>query len=109
MRLEDNNMSGIGASGLNRAQAADGVERRIAAGAGGAAPGGGVDEVSLSTLTERLQVLSAHLEAAGDGSPAREARLSELAALVGSGRYEPNAEALSNTLIEDMQAEKPQT
>lgn len=105
MRLEDNYMSGIGASGLNRAQAADGVERK-AVQSGSSAATGGTDEVTLSTLTERLQELSAHLEATGDNSPDREARLNELTAVVESGKYMPDVEGLSATLIDTMRAEK---
>jgi anti-sigma28 factor (negative regulator of flagellin synthesis) len=107
MRLEDNNMSGIGASGLNRAQAADGPERSTAKGAGGATLGAGADQVTLSTLTERLQGLSAQLEAAGDGSGEREAKLKALAALVESGNYEPDVDELSGKLIDSMQTDKP--
>lgn len=105
MRLEDNYMSGIGASGLNRAQAADAVERKaVKSGSGGATAG--TDEVTLSTLTERLQELSAQLEATGDNSPDREARLNELTAVVESGKYTPDVEGLSATLIDTMRAEK---
>jgi Anti-sigma-28 factor, FlgM len=107
MRLEDNYMSGIGASELNRAQAADGIERKAGKGASGGAVTGAPDEVALSTLTEQLQGLSAQLEAASDGSPARQARLSGLAAMVESGKYSPNVDELSGTLIATMQAEKP--
>ncbi len=106
MRVEDNNMSTIGASGPNRTQAADGIERKPGAGPNGSSGAGGLDQVSLSTLTERLQGLSAHLEAAGDGSPSREARLAELSALAGSGNYDPGADALSGTLIEEMLAQQ---
>ena len=107
MRLEDNYKSGIGASELNRAQVADGIERKAGKGVGGAASPGEKDQVALSTLTERLQGLSAHLEATGEGSVTREAKLNELSALVESGKYAPNVDELSGTLIDTMQAEKP--
>ncbi len=107
MRLEDNYMSGIGASGLNRAQAADGIERKAGKSVNGATPTAGTDEVALSTLTERLQGLSAQLEAAGDGSVEREAKLNELSALVESGEYASDVDELSGKLIDAMQADKP--
>ena len=107
MRLEDNYMSGIGASGLNRAQAADGIERKSRNEPGGTPAVSGSDEVALSTLTERLQGLSAQLEAASDGSPAREAKLNELKAMVANGTYEPDVDELSGTLIDVMLREKP--
>lgn len=107
MRLEDNYQSGIGASGLNRAQAADGVDRKASKGPSGTAPAAGSDEVSLSTLTERLQGLSAELEATSDGSAAREAKLKQLTATVESGNYSPDVDELSETFIEMMKAEKP--
>lgn len=106
MRLEDNYMSGIGASGLNRAQAADGINRKAGKGVSGAVTPGEADEVALSALTERLQGLSAHLEATADGSDAREAKLNELSALVAGGKYAPDAEQLGALLIDTMQAEK---
>ena len=107
MRLEDNYMSGIGASGLNRAQAADGIERKSGKGPGGAPAAAGSDEVALSAMTERLQGLSAQLEAASDGSAAREAKLNELEAMVASGTYQPDVDELSATLIDVMLKEKP--
>ena len=106
MRVEDKYMSGIGPSELNRAQAAEVAKRQTGKGVDGAGPGGGTDEVALSTLTERLQGLSAHLEETGEGSPSREARLKELSAVVQSGKYEPDLEALSGKLIDSMQAER---
>ena len=78
---------------------------RAGKGVDGAGAGSGTDEVALSTLTERLQGLSAHLEETGEGSPSREARLKELSAIVESGKYEPDLEELSGKLIDSMQSE----
>ena len=107
MRLENSYMTGIGASAPNRAQAADGVEQKAGQGVGGAAEAGGSDHVELSTLAERLQVLSSHLAETGEGSAAREAKLKDLAGLVASGKYAPNVDQVSATLIDGMLAEKP--
>jgi len=107
MRLEDKYMSGIGPSELSRTQGAEAVDRKAGKGAGGVGRPGGEDEVTLSGLTERLQGLSAQLEAEGESSAARSAKLNELTALVESGRYSPDVEEMSGTLIEGMQAEKP--
>lgn len=109
MRLEDKYMSGIGPSELSRTQGAEAVDRKAGKGAGGVGRSGGEDEVTLSGLTGRLQGLSAQLEAEGEreSSAARSAKLNELTALVESGRYSPDVEEMSGTLIEGMQAEKP--
>ncbi len=106
MRVNDNNMSGIGASGLNRTKGADGVERQGSAGAAGRTGSAGGDEVRLSDLAENLQSLSAKLEAAEAGSPERMARLEQLKSVVASGRYEPDAEAISQSLMDEMEAER---
>ncbi|HEY3440840.1 MAG TPA: flagellar biosynthesis anti-sigma factor FlgM [Paludibaculum sp.] len=106
MRLEDKYMSGIGPSELSRTQGTEAIDRKAGKGAGGVGPSGGADEVTLSGLTERLQGLSAQLEAEGEGSAARSAKLNELSALVESGKYAPDVERVSGALIEGMQAEK---
>lgn len=107
MRLEDNYMSGVGQSELSRTQALDGAERKAGKGVSGTGPASGSDQVALSTLAERLQGLSAELEETGSGSATREAKLKELTATVESGKYTPDLEGLSGTLIDSMQAEKP--
>lgn len=107
MRLEDKYMSGIGPSELSRTQGTEAIDRKAGKGAGWAGRAGDGDEVSLSGLTERLQGLSARLEAEGEGSAARGAKLNELSALVESGKYAPDVEQLTGTLVDAMRAEKP--
>jgi anti-sigma28 factor (negative regulator of flagellin synthesis) len=55
---------------------------------------GGADEVRLSTLAEQIQSLD-------PASREMEARLDRLGHLVAAGRYQPDPEALADSLIED--------
>ena len=54
----------------------------------------GADRVNLSNLAESLNQLDAT-------SPQREERLKQLSAAYLSGKYEPNAEAVSSAMIDE--------
>ena len=87
-------MSGIGASGLGRTQATEPAGRQAGAGSVKGGAGTGADHVNLSSLAEQLQTLDT-------ASPAREAHLNRLAALYEAGAYQPDAEAISDAIIDD--------
>lgn len=97
MRIEDNKLAGLGAQGLGRTQGAEAAERSGSE-VGKKSGSNGTDEVNLSVLAERLQSLEA-------GSAEREKRIAELSSAYQSGRYEPNAEAVSGAMLNDAIAE----
>ncbi len=102
MRIdENNNMNGIGASGVGKAQAADNAQAHKArAGRGSAAKG--PDEVALSVLAERLQALE-------PGSADQDQKLKVLQAAYESGRYQPDSEAVADALLDESLSETRQT
>lgn len=93
MRIEDNNLAGLGAQGLSRAQGTE-AAGRSGSEVGKKSGAGGADEVNLSVLAERLQSLEA-------GSAEREKRIEELASAFQAGRYEPNAEVVGGAMLND--------
>lgn len=97
MRIDNNNMAGIGASGLDRTQSTEAVEIQTGQGVAKRGQGGNTDHVNLSTLAERLRSLESQ-------SPERQARLDQLAAAYQSGKYDPDPEAVSEAVIEDAAA-----
>lgn len=94
MRIDDKNMSGVGASNLSGAQGTQGAERSRSGAQRGVGGSGSPDHVQLSGLAEQLQSLQS-------GSEAHEAELSRLRELVQSGRYEVDAEQVSRSLVEE--------
>ncbi|WP_321474275.1 flagellar biosynthesis anti-sigma factor FlgM [uncultured Paludibaculum sp.] len=94
MRIDTNNMAGIEASGLDRTQSTEAVEQQAGPGVAKRGTRGGADQVSLSTLAERLQSLESQ-------SPERQARLEHLTAAYQSGNYDPDPDAISEAIIED--------
>jgi flagellar biosynthesis anti-sigma factor FlgM len=95
MRIDDKNLSSANAASLGRTQSAEQAEqasqRSAAARAGKSGQG---DQVQLSSLAEKVQALEPN-------SAASQARLNELAKLVASGKYSPDAEAVADRLIDD--------
>jgi|SRR5581483_10278114 len=91
MRIHDQNLTGAAAAGSGRAQESQRVERgREARGAG---HGSGGDRVELSST---LATLARALDANGAD---RTARVQELAAQYRSGRYRPDAAAMSRAMV----------
>ena len=90
MRIDDKNVAGLGAGGVDQARAAEAASKRNSG--QGAARSGAGDEVSLSGLAEQISSQEAH-------SPAREARLARLAEQVALGTYEPDPAAVADGLI----------
>jgi negative regulator of flagellin synthesis FlgM len=94
MRIDDKNMSGIGSTNVGGAQGAQEVDRARSGGSRSAGGGGQPDQVQLSGLAEQLQALQ-------PGSEAREAELNRLKELVQTGRYQVDAEQVSEAMVED--------
>ncbi|MGJ5820648.1 flagellar biosynthesis anti-sigma factor FlgM [Paludibaculum fermentans] len=94
MRIDTNNMAGIGASGLDRTQSADAVEQQAGQAVAKRGAGGAADQVNLSVLAERLQAMEPQ-------SPERQARLEQLAAAYQAGTYNPDPAAVSEAMIDD--------
>lgn len=94
MKIDDRNSASVNPADLARAQAPEAVNQQQKAG-GGKGPGGAEsDRVALSDLSARIRELVS-------GSPAREARIAELAAQFEAGRYEPDAGAVADALIRE--------
>jgi anti-sigma28 factor (negative regulator of flagellin synthesis) len=96
MRIHDNQAAGIDVTRLAKgvAEQAD----RAGSGPPAARSRPGPDEVRLSGLAEKIQTLD-------PGSEQFEARLESLSRLVESGRYQPDAEALADSLIDQALAD----
>lgn len=99
MRVNDNNLAGLGAPGLDRAGSTEAVERAGAGGAQAKQAGGASDQVSLSGLAARLQELDSQ-------SPDREAKLNGLKAAYESGQYQAPAEQVAERMMDDAAAGK---
>jgi anti-sigma28 factor (negative regulator of flagellin synthesis) len=93
MRIQDNSMAGVGASGLDKTQAAE-TQQRQTTGTGGAGKTGSSDAVSLSSLAGKVQAEDVN-------SPEREARLATLAASFAAGTYQPNLDVVSGAMIDE--------
>jgi hypothetical protein len=89
--MKGNDPSGIGISGLGRAQdvANAGQNRR-----GHGACTGTLEQVQLSNLRSALSALQAD-------SPELTAKLAHLSAVVGTGNYQIDADALTGSIIRD--------
>ncbi len=94
MRIDTNNMAGIGASGLDRTQSTDAVEQQAGQAVAKRGAGGATDQVNLSVLAERLQSMEPQ-------SAERQARLEQLAAAYQAGTYNPDPMAVSEAMIDD--------
>lgn len=93
MRIDDKNMTGIGASGPLGTQSARELERSHG-GSIGSARHASLDRVQLSGLAEQLRALQ-------PDSEARQAEVERLKTLVESGRYQVDAGRVSNALVEE--------
>ena len=98
MRVNDPNttgvsQNGIGGAGLQRAQEADRTGQHKVGG-GGKGDCLSSDSIALSSLGHQLRTLSVD-------SPQRVERLEKLSAEVQAGRYQVNAQQLSQQLVED--------
>lgn len=100
MRINDNGTAGIGSPGLGKAQQPAEVTARHDATAARTTKSGSGDEVSLSTLADRLS-------AAEDSSPEREARIQSLAAAFLAGSYEADPEAIADKLLGEAESQGP--
>jgi flagellar biosynthesis anti-sigma factor FlgM len=91
MRISDSNLNAVTTSAQQAAQAA-------AAGAAGRAgvakAGTRSDQVQISDLSSALRALSA-------GSPEREARVDQLAAVYQAGHYRVDAAAVSRSVVSE--------
>lgn len=92
MRIQDSNATPIGSRGLEKTDGAEATGR--SRGRGAELRSGGGDSVELSSLGSQLARLTAD-------SPERAARLEQLAADVASGRYQVDAQAVSQRLLDD--------
>lgn len=92
MKIDDRNAVNINPAEIARAQTPEAVQPKQGAQSGGRPEGVGGDRVALSDLSAKIRELV-------NGSPAREARIAELKALVEAGRYEPDAGAVADALI----------
>lgn len=92
MKIDDRNAVNINPAEIARAQAPEPVQPKQEAEAGRRPEGVAGDRVALSDLSARIRELAG-------SSPAREARIAELKALVEAGRYEPDAGAVADALI----------
>ncbi len=97
MKVNDPNLAGaaagqVGGSGLEKTQQAE-VNRR----------GGTGRDPSLSETPDKVSLsdLSARVKALGVDSPERVAKMEKLSSDVSAGRYEVNAQELSQRLVED--------
>ena len=94
MRIDDNQLSGIGPAATGASQ---NVRSATQPGASPAKPGeagAGQDEVHLSAVADQV----GHANAA----PERAAKVAELAKLVQSGQYNPDPEKVADSMIRDM-------
>lgn len=91
MRISDSNLSAVTTSAQQAAQAA---AAGSAGRAGAAKAGTRGDQVQLSDLSSVLKSLSA-------GSPERDARVSQLAAVHQAGNYRVDAAAVSRSLVNE--------
>jgi flagellar biosynthesis anti-sigma factor FlgM len=94
MRIDDKNTGGLGPSELSRAQATEAAGRSGTGAARRSGGGDGTDLVNLSSLAERVSAL-------GQNSPERQARLDRLRSVVEAGQYQPDAEAISESIIQE--------
>ena len=94
MKIHDSNLNGAaGSQGPAGSQQAGQVNSASSTGRGAAARADQRgDRVQLSDLSSALRSLSA-------GSPEREARVSHLASLYRSGKYEVDAQAVSRSIV----------
>ena len=93
MRIPDNQASGVGASGVNRAQ--ETVTATSANRTGGQKTDGGAgDAIQLSNL-------AASLRAQSPGSAERTARIEHLRMQIAGGTYQPDAQKISQALIDE--------
>jgi flagellar biosynthesis anti-sigma factor FlgM len=92
MKIDDRNAVNVNAAEIARAQAPEAVQPRQGAHAGRGPEGLEGDRVALSDLSAKVRELVG-------GSPAREARIAELKALVEAGRYEPDAGVVADAVI----------
>ena len=94
MRIDDTNTGGLGPTELNRAQATEAAGRTGTGAAQRKGGGDGSDLVNLSSLAERVSAL-------GQNSPQQQARLDRLRSIVESGQYQPDPEAISESIIQE--------
>jgi len=94
MKIDNSNLGGVSPDKSQQINAAkpDPAGSRQAAAAASGDPG---DQVTLSSLSERLAV-------AGTESPERAARIERLAGEVASGRYSVDALVLGRRMIDEM-------
>lgn len=100
MRIDDKNTGGIGPSELNRAQATEAAGRSGTGAAQRKTTGDGLDLVDLSNLAEQVSAL-------GQNSPEHISRLDRLRSIVQAGQYQPDAEAISESIIQEAIDESP--
>ena len=93
MRIPDNQATGVGAPGVNRTQATI-TPHSTNHPSSEKTGSGSSDQVQLSELV-------ASLKAEDPGSPEREARIEQLRMQVAAGTYQPDAEKISEAMIDE--------
>jgi len=96
MRVNENTIAGLGASGIERSRGAEGQE----------AGASGVQARSASKATDHVSIsgLAAQLQAMDDNSAQREAKLSGLQQAYQAGQYQAPAESVADGLMSDAQS-----
>ncbi|MCS7042530.1 MAG: flagellar biosynthesis anti-sigma factor FlgM [Bryobacteraceae bacterium] len=92
MKIDDRNTVNVNPADIARAQAPEAVQPQTGAQEARRTEGVPGDRVALSDLSAKIRELVS-------GSPAREARIAELAAQFEAGRYEPDPGAVADAMI----------
>jgi len=94
MRIDDNQLSGIGPAPPGASQNVRSAAQPDVSSAKPGEGAAGKDQVHLSALADQVGNLT---------PPERAAKIAELAKLVQSGKYNPNPETVADSIINDMQ------
>ena len=94
MRIPDNQANNVGSAGVNRTPETVTATSANRATPASATEGRSNDEIQLSRL-------AAHLKAESPGSAERASRIEHLRMQVASGAYRPDAEKISQALIDE--------
>ena len=94
MRIDDNQLSGIGPAPPGASQNVRSTTQQGASAATPGEAGAGTDEVRLSVVADQV--------GSAEATPERAAKIAELAKLVQSGQYNPNPEKVADSIIKDM-------
>jgi anti-sigma28 factor (negative regulator of flagellin synthesis) len=93
MKINDANLTGLGSTGIGKAQETE-QSARVRQGRTGDGASSSTDQVQLSNLSETLR-------ASESESPQRAAHLERLSAEVQAGRYQVDSTELSKNIVQD--------